>query len=69
MPLGPGKYDKECTEIREKTKAEGVVLIVFGGEDGMGFSCQVNAKIMFKLPEVFRIMAKQIEKDIGGIGK
>lgn len=38
MALGPGKYDDLCTYVREKAKAEGAIVIVYGGERGQGFS-------------------------------
>lgn len=63
MPMGPGAYDAECTMVREKTNAAGVILIVLGGERGNGFSCQTNLAVMHSLPEILRNMADQIERD------
>lgn len=40
MTFGPGKYDDMCTSVRLKTDAKGVILIVFGGNRGPGFSQQ-----------------------------
>ena len=37
MPIGPGKYDEMCTDIRIITKAAGVLLIVLDGDRGSGF--------------------------------
>jgi hypothetical protein len=62
MPVGPGKYDADCTEIRERTKAEGVLLAVFGGEKGSGFSVQAPFELTVGLPEILRDLARQIEE-------
>lgn len=67
MALGPGKYDDVCTEVREKTKAKGgVLLIVIGGDKGNGFSCQADAIVTFALPEMLEQIAGEIRKN--GIG-
>lgn len=60
--LGPGKYDDACTEVREKTKADAVVLLVMGGEKGSGFSCQAPINVAVNLPKMLRKMADEIEK-------
>ena len=65
MPLGPGKYDDVCTEIREKTKAEGVIVLVIGGERGSGFSCQADIFNTAMLPATLRSIADQIEQSSG----
>lgn len=65
MALGPGKYDNVCTEVREKTKAEGVVLLVIKGELGSGFSVQADLVTTAFLPETLRSMAQQIEDSYG----
>lgn len=44
MPLGPGKYDPLCTMVREATRAEAVILGVFGPE-GVGFSVQAEEHV------------------------
>jgi len=62
--IGPGKYDDLCTTVREQTKARGVVLLVFAGENGSGFSCQADLELTLKMPQMLRDMADQIEKDI-----
>ena len=62
MAFGPGKYDRECTEIREKTKAHGVLLMVFGGVKGEGFSCQASPEITLSLPQILRCIANDIEE-------
>jgi hypothetical protein len=45
MATGPGKYDRECTRVREETGAQAVVLIVFAGEHGSGFSVQTTGSL------------------------
>lgn len=65
MPLGPGRYDDLCTYVREKTGIEegqrgGVVLIVLGGDQGGGFSCQADAETTLALPELLEMVAKSI---------
>jgi hypothetical protein len=62
MALGPGKYDKECTEVRSKTGAAGVLLLVFGGDRGNGFSCQSDIATLAELPEILRRVADDIER-------
>jgi hypothetical protein len=61
--LGPGKYDDLCTEVREKTGAESVILLVFDDNNGSGFSCQMTLPILLRLPEMLRSMADQIEAE------
>lgn len=60
---GPGKYDDLCTEVREKAKAAGAVVIIFGGEQGYGFSCQCDPLTLATLPEVLELVAAGIRKD------
>ena len=62
MAFGLGKYDRECTEVREKTKAHGILLMVIGGVDGDGFSCQASPEILLFLPEILRCIANDIEE-------
>ncbi len=61
MAFGPGRYDKETTQVREQTKAQGVVVIVFGGEYGDGFSAQLPLALTLTLPRVLRQVADDIE--------
>jgi hypothetical protein len=66
MPVGPGKYDEAATLVRHATDAEAVVLIVFNGEYGSGFSVQtVGADITKALPAILRSTADQIEQSLG----
>ena len=66
--LGPGKYDDLCTEIREATEAEGVILIIIGGNKGQGFSAQLSPEATVKMPAVLRSIADQIEDDARLLG-
>lgn len=65
MPLGPGKYDALATEVRDKAHAEAVLLIVFNGDKGSGFSCQTPPEMLAKLPAILRSTARQIEESSG----
>lgn len=61
--IGPGVYDNECTEVRLGTEAEGVILLVFGGRVGNGFSVQGPLEFHLRIPALLRAMADQIERD------
>jgi hypothetical protein len=67
MPIGPGKYDELCTQVREQTKARGVLLIVIAGDRGMGFSCQADLETTLTLPELLEAIARQIRADGGAL--
>jgi len=66
MPVGPGKYDKECEDARAKTSADAVLLIVLGGDRGSGFSAtfagSAGVEAMARLPGILRDTARQIEE-------
>jgi hypothetical protein len=62
MAIGPGKYDDLCTEVREKSKAKGAIVIIFDGEKGGGFSCQVPLSIQMIIPKLLRDVADNIER-------
>jgi len=64
MALGPGKYDALASVVRERAKAGGVVVMVFDGRHGSGFSVQATAEITLRLPELLRVMADGIERDL-----
>jgi hypothetical protein len=64
MAMGPGKYDDEATAIREKLNAEGIILIVLGGDKGEGFSAQLNLEDSIKVPRILRVIADQIQFDM-----
>ena len=67
--IGPGKYDEQCTKVREETKAAGVILLVLGGSAGSGFSCQASLETTLRLPQMLRDLAQQIEADGIDAGK
>lgn len=67
MALGAGKYDHETTLLREVTGAEGVMLIVLGGNAGNGFSVQASAAVQARLPELLRTIAGEIERDLPAV--
>jgi len=61
---GPGKYDEECTLVRERTGASTVVMIVLGGSRGSGFSVQtIERTLAHDLPRLLRDLAGDIEED------
>jgi hypothetical protein len=67
MPIrtnGPGKYDAAATVARASTKAKGVLLVVFGGEHGAGFSAQLPADLLLTVPAILRDMADQIDRQL-----
>lgn len=63
---GPGRYDAECTELRERLKATGIVLIIRDGVRGEGFEVQLSAHDLVIFPAVLRDMANQIEAQLMG---
>ncbi|KKM95781.1 hypothetical protein LCGC14_1184770 [marine sediment metagenome] len=66
MPVGPGKYDLLCTYVREKAGATAAAVVVIKPGDGAGFSVQCPREISPMLVNVFRHVADQIEKELGG---
>jgi hypothetical protein len=64
MPIGPGKYDDLATYVREQTEADGVAVIVMGGNKGNGFSVQCPADLSAALPEMLEMMAKEIRESM-----
>jgi hypothetical protein len=64
MTHGPGRYDDFATYVRERTEAGGVIVMVFGGKSGDGFSVQADLETTFALPAILRDLANQIERDL-----
>jgi hypothetical protein len=64
--IGPGKYDDLATGVREQAKADGVVIIVIGGDKGNSFCVQADYETTLGLPDLLEMMAKQIREDLGG---
>lgn len=61
MALGPGKYDDLATAVREQAHAEGIVLVVIGGDHGGGMAAQLPAAMTLTLPTILRTIADEIE--------
>lgn len=64
MAYGPGKYDDVCTQVREQTNAEGVIVVIANGDKGSGFSCQASPEMTANLPHLLESMAKQIRESL-----
>jgi hypothetical protein len=65
MPIGGGKYDCVASAVMEVTEATGVIVMVFGGHAGSGFSVQTtDRKLAGAVPRLPREMADSIEKDL-----
>jgi methylmalonyl-CoA mutase cobalamin-binding subunit len=64
MPVGPGKYDDECTEVREKLEAQGIILCVIGGKKGNGFSVQGSLQVITTLPDTLEHMANEMRRSM-----
>ena len=69
--IGPGKYDDICTEIRKQVGVDdtggGVVLIVFGGNKGPGFSIQCDLPTALVLPDILEEVAKMMRRDAAAL--
>ena len=66
MPIGKGRYDDECTRVREATNAMACVLLVFGeSPETSGFSVQVRSDLTLDLPGMLRQLANDIDHDLG----
>lgn len=60
--IGPGVYDPECSRVLESSQAKLVAVIVIDGNRGSGFAVKtLHPELAEKLPEVLRIMAREIE--------
>lgn len=64
MATGPGKYDHLATLVRDQTAAAAVIVVVFGGTDGSGFSVQAPEGFASQLPDLLRSLATKIEADL-----
>lgn len=63
MPKGPGKYDHLACSARDKTQADGLVLIVLNGIRGSGFSVvATDPGLATSLPGLLRDVADEIER-------
>jgi hypothetical protein len=62
---GPGRYDKEAAMVMESAKARGVMVIIYRGDRGNGFSMQsTDPRFIRTIPDILRSMADQIDQDI-----
>jgi hypothetical protein len=61
--MAMGKYDDLCSYVREQTKADGVVVIVVGGDKGHGFAVQGNLETTWMLPDILELAAKRMRRD------
>jgi hypothetical protein len=61
MPIGPGKYDKLCTLVRERAHANGAIVIVLEAPEGPGFSVQAPPELTMLLPAILRTIADEID--------
>lgn len=59
-----GKYEAECTQVRESAEAASTVVIICGGNRGDGFSVQATAETLLRLPSILESMAAQIRADV-----
>jgi enoyl-CoA hydratase/carnithine racemase len=64
MAIGPGKYDDLATTVREQAHADGVVVIVIGGDKGNSFCVQADLPTTLLLPDLLENLAKQIRDDL-----
>lgn len=68
MQTGPGKYDQENTELRERLKARGLLIIVLDGNRGNGISFQCERNLLFSgaqqmVAQALRDLAEELEND------
>jgi len=66
MAFGPGKYDELCTNVREASGAESVVLMVLGGNKGSGFSVQSKSAVA---PELLANLLEYVSRLIREDGR
>ena len=64
MAFNPGIYDDDCTSVRERHQANGVILVVIGGQKGQGFSVQATGDILVRLPAILESIARQIREQM-----
>jgi len=61
-PPGPGGYDDVASVVWDATRADGVIVVVFNGDKGTGFSVQAPLLLVNEIPAILRSMADQIER-------
>jgi hypothetical protein len=50
--------------VRERASAKGVIVLVFEGDRGSGFSVQATPEVTATIPSILRQIADSIEKDM-----
>lgn len=63
MSTGPGKYGDLVTRVRTETRAIGVVMIIFGGNKGSGFSVEGPPGFAEGLPELLEDVARALRAE------
>lgn len=73
MPFGPGKYDREATDLLQKIHAQAVVVMVIDGDKGSGFSVCLDQHGLWRdteaLPCILRSVAEHMEADFRKLKK
>lgn len=64
LMLGPGIYDSLTEEVKTRTGAKGIVLLVLGGTCGTGMSVKADLPTHLKLPAILRILADKLDSEI-----
>ncbi len=69
--LGASRFDPQCEKVQAETKAQLVLLIVYGGIDsngefGDGVACRCRPKLAGQVPALLRQYADKLEAE-GGI--
>lgn len=62
-PPAPGGYDDVASVVWDATHSEGVIVVVFNGDRGTGFSVQAPLLLVNEIPGLLRSMADQIERN------
>jgi hypothetical protein len=65
MAAGPGKYEAACSAARRQTGGRAVVVLVFDGDEGSGFSVEADGDVNVNgLPDLLRLMADDLEAEL-----
>ena len=63
MPRGGGKYDVEASALRAVTDADGVIIVVLGGNRGSGFSLQILPEHLGAVVTVLEQVVRELRKE------
>jgi hypothetical protein len=69
MAIGKGRYDDICTEVRKRTEADGVIMIVLRGKHGSGFTVQADMRTQLLLPDILDEVANGIRASLDTVEK